>query len=965
MKQKHSISYCSLSSWFFLLMLLFVSACGGDDSPTSRVPVLTINPASGESSTQATLQGYVEDNGSRISECGFLVNENKGLLEKTGLDAGSKHVASRSADGTVKLQISNLTPNTTYYYCLYVLSGNTPIKSAISTFKTAEIGVPTFSDVQVVGEVGDTELKVSCRVTSDGGQAMQTLLFDYKLASESVFIKNLKVNKYDEGSTDNTFTGTINGLEPDTEYHIRASGSNGVKEGTSAILSVKTSSKSRPTVSILEIPDNNVGANYVTVSGKIENTGASAITERGFLIGTVSTPEVGSDGVTKVDVQAATNDFSATIENLSPATTYYVRAFAANNPYGSKTQYGYSEVKTITTKALSTPTFGTFSEQLVGTSLKVSCTVNNNGVKILEKGFCYSKTNQKPEVDNTANTIKAEDVMEATFPIEENTTYYIRAYVKYNLTGKEETLYSETHTSQKHTYTRPVFTETSSSDVSYTSAKLKAVLVDNGVTITEKGFFWGKTDKPDGTLLVTGNEFELTLTDLNPGTTYYFQPYVKITLAGKDETVKGETVASFTTLSVTKPELGAVNASQSNNVLQLSCPVTTEGVNATESGFCWSRSNTEPDVNNNTCVKGTIADGYLTASMNVEEYKTYYIRAYVKFTVVGMTDVVYSSSKRVDTQIFAKPTFSNVAHSEVTQTSAKLSALISPNGMTISEKGFVWGTTTNPTTKTKVTTDEYEVSLTGLTANTTYYYKAYATYKLGDKDETSYSEEKSFTTAGIRGATLTNPTVSDITFTTATVASSMTDQGDGELTKKGFCWIEGNATPTIENCTGTKELAADAEFKHLITGLAHGKKHTVRAYVVTQGSGQTLVSYSNATEFTTVAMTLATVDTPKEVEVTQAQFKVSSSVTNPGNTDVTEVGFCWSDQDVKPESMANKVKATQDDFVLTVSEGLKAGGTYYIYAYAVNSAGTAYSGKCTVTLKSIPGQGDNPYPGKE
>ena len=965
MKQKLLASFCGIRYWISLLVLLLVAACSGDDAPTSRIPELSISSASGVTTTQATLEGHVVANGSNISECGFLVNTEKGVLEKSGLDTGSKRVASRSSDGSVKLQISNLSANTTYYYCLYVLSGNTPIKSPIQSFQTAEIGKPVFSDVELVGDVSDTELTVRCRVKSDGGQAMQTLRFEYKLASESVFVKNVKVDKYDEGSTDNTFTGTITGLDPDTEYHIQASGSNGVKEATSAILAVKTVSKTRPTVSIYEIPDNNIGANYISVSGRIENTGASSITERGFLIGTVSTPEVGSEGIMKVDVQAATNEFSATIEGLAPATTYYVRAFAANNPYGSKTQYGYSEVKTVTTKALSTPSFSALTEQLVGTSLKVACTIQDNGVRILEKGFCYSKTNQRPEADNTANTIKAEEAMEATFPIEENTTYYIRAYVKYNLTGKEETLYSETHTSQKHTYARPVFTETSSSNVSYYSAKLKAVLVDNGVTINEKGFLWGKTDKPEAILPVTGNEFEATLTDLQAGTTYYFQPYVKITLAGKDETVKGESVASFTTTSVTKPELGAVNSSQSNNVLQLSCPVTTEDVNVAESGFCWSRSNTEPDVNNNTCVKGAIADGYLTASMNVEEYKTYYIRAYVKFTVAGMTDVEYSSSKRVDTQAFAKPTFSNVAHSGVTHTSAKLSALISPNGMTISEKGFVWGTKTNPTTKAPVTTDEYETTLTALSANTTYYYKAYATYKLGDKDETAYSDEKSFTTPSIRGASLTNPTVSDITFTTATVASSLTDQGDGEVTKKGFCWTEGNATPTIENCTGTQELAADAEFKHLISGLAHGKKHYVRAYVVTQGSGQTLVSYSNATEFTTATMTLATVDTPKEVEVTQSQIKVSSAVTNPGNTDVTEVGFCWSDQDVKPAEMTNKVKATQEEFVLTVSEGLKAGGTYYIYAYAVNGAGTAYSGKCTVTLKSIPGQGDNPRPGKE
>lgn len=609
MLQKRSIARCSVGLWVSLLTLLIVAACGGDDAPTSRIPELSINQVSGISSTQATLEGYVQTNDVHIARCGFLVNTERAVMD--GFDEASAYTATLNSDGTVKLQISSLTPETTYYYCFFLKSGSTTLKSAVSSFKTSAIAAPVFSNVQLV-EASETELTVRCQVVNTGGQSMSTFGFDYKLPSESVF-KHVPVNKFDAGSTDNTFTAVITGLEPGTDYHVRASGFNGVKNGYSdEVVTLTTSAKTSPTVSLNDIPDSEVGANYVFLSAQILNTGSSVITERGFLIAKISNPVVGASGVDKVVVNVDTNDFNTTIDNLSPTTTYYVRAFAANNPYGNKNQYGYSEVKEITTKAFVEPSFGDITEQLVGASLKVACNVNGNGVNILEKGFCYSKTNTNPEVDNTSNTIKAEDAMEVTFPIEENTAYYIRAYVKYSRNATEITAYSNTLTSQEYTFARPVFIETSYSNVTISEATLSAVFSSNGVTISEKGFVWGTSS------------------------------------------------------------------------------------------------------------------GQLTSSQKVE--------------------------------------------------------------------------------------GEFETTISNLSANTTYYFKAYAIYTLGDKDETLYSSEKSFTTQEIRGASVSNPTVSDITFTTATVTSTITNQGEGVVRSKGFCWIKTNGwyeyctIPTLSTCDGKARL---------------------------------------------------------------------------------------------------------------------------------------------------------------
>lgn len=71
----------------------------------------------------------------------------------------------------------------------------------------------------------------------------------------------------------------------------------------------------------------------------------------------------------------------------------------------------------------------------------------------------------------------------------------------------------------------------------------------------------------------------------------------------------------------------------------------------------------------------------------------------------------------------------------------------SDGGSTVTERGFVWGVSTNPTTSnSKVvvsgTTGSYTGTLTGLMSGTLYHYRAYATNSIG----TSYGADTTLTT---------------------------------------------------------------------------------------------------------------------------------------------------------------------------------------------------------------------------
>ena len=67
-----------------------------------------------------------------------------------------------------------------------------------------------------------------------------------------------------------------------------------------------------------------------TLNGKVDSNGGSAITERGFVYSTSNNLTPNTVGVTTIKATAGDGDFSVGISGLSPATTYYFKAYATN-----------------------------------------------------------------------------------------------------------------------------------------------------------------------------------------------------------------------------------------------------------------------------------------------------------------------------------------------------------------------------------------------------------------------------------------------------------------------------------------------------------------------------------------------------------------------------------------------------------------------------------------------------------
>jgi hypothetical protein len=131
-------------------------------------------------------------------------------------------------------------------------------------------------------------------------------------------------------------------------------------------------------------------------------------------------------------------------------------------------------------------------------------------------------------------------------------------------------------------------------------------------------------------------------------------------------------------------------------------------------------------------------------------YEIYIFRISGVILVVLSIFLIHSWKKDKPTS----PIITTTAISVITQTTATSGGNITNDGgASITVRGVCWSTTTVPTTilNTKTTnntgTGVFTSSITGLTAGTTYYVRAYATNSIG----TAYGTETSFTTLSIPG----------------------------------------------------------------------------------------------------------------------------------------------------------------------------------------------------------------------
>lgn len=399
--------------------------------------------------------------------------------------------------------------------------------------------------------------------------------------------------------------------------------------------------------------------------------------------------------------------------------------------------------------------------------------------------------------------------------------------------------------------------------------------------------------------------------------------------------------------------VNAVKTIQSSNVTQTSAEVsgnviTDNGSNLIAKGICYSTEN-NPNVNGAKVVfDSAILGSYSCTLTDLAPSTTYYARAYatnsygtaygaiISFTTLQATVPILSST---------------TAASLITATTASSGGTISNSGAsTITSRGVCYSSTvsvptiSDPKTNNGTGIGTFTSQLTGLTANTTYYIRAYATNSIG----TAYGDVKTFNTSVATIPTgVTTNTLSSITQNTASCGGNVTFDGGSAVTLRGVCWSSTNSSPTTAN-SKTTDGSGIGSFTSLLTALTPGTTYYVRAYA-TNGVG---TAYGVTRVFNTLAANPPSgITTVTISSITQNSALSGGIINNDGGASISAKGVCWSSTNTQPTILNSTVtnNGTGINSFSSNITGLNSGTTYYVRAYATNSAGTGYGNVISFT----------------
>jgi hypothetical protein len=368
--------------------------------------------------------------------------------------------------------------------------------------------------------------------------------------------------------------------------------------------------------------------------------------------------------------------------------------------------------------------------------------IHDGGYDIIEKGVCFSLT-PNPTIDSGNKVVNSENVQIFIAKIQnisESSTYFVRSFAK----NKKGVSYGESL--QFTTKGLGKVTTLDATNINTNNATLNGNAISNGQSnILSMGFFIGESqDKIDQKFNITTNvlgAFARQVVDLKINSIYYFRAYIETA----NGTSLGE-IKSFKTLSSVLPTVTTENPVPLSSI-SFNCTgnVTSAGSSpVTSRGICYSTT-PSPTTSSSTKYSGS-GVGQFTSTIDflTAGAVTYYIRAFA-ISNVGTSygnQVIFTTGNCI-------PSLSTVTPSSITQTSASSGgSLIANNGFNITSKGVVWSTSQNPTISLSTKTNNgsgsgsFTSQITGLTANTRYYIRSYATNSCG----TGYGLQESFTT---------------------------------------------------------------------------------------------------------------------------------------------------------------------------------------------------------------------------
>ena len=460
---------------------------------------------------------------------------------------------------------------------------------------------------------------------------------------------------------------------------------------------------------------------------------------------------------------------------------------------------------------------------------------------------------------------------------------------------------------------------------------------DGGTPVTARGVCWSTSPNPtvanDSTRNGVGpGAFTSNISGLLGSTTYYVRAYA-INTTG---VAYGNQII-FTTPVPTTPSLTttALSSITSVSVATGGSVINNGGAPITARGVVWDTL-ANPLVTKNRSINGSINNIFLDTIRGLAGSRLYYVRSYATNSV----GTAYGNQLVFTTLTPMVPSVTIHPIDSITNISARSGGAISSDGgAAVLSKGIVWSTFPNPTISNAKTTNGSGVApfvsqLTGLLGDSVYYVRAYATNAIG----TGYSAQLSFTAIAAVLASVTTTPVTSVTSNSAISGGNVTASGGGVISARGVVWNT-SPTPTLSHFKTTNGVGTGTFTSNLTSLTSPGTTYYVRAYV-TNNRG---TAYGNEVTFTSLAVP-PTVVTKPVTTITPTSAISGGTISLTGGAPHSEKGLVYGTAR-NPTILNSKISDNTAGLDWTTNiTGLTGNTKYYVRAYAINSAGTAYGG---------------------
>lgn len=304
------------------------------------------------------------------------------------------------------------------------------------------------------------------------------------------------------------------------------------------------------------------------------------------------------------------------------------------------------------------------------------------------------------------------------------------------------------------------------------------------------------------------------MSNLTPNTSYTV--YVRANCGG---TYSNWVSYTFTTLAntpatvVTSP---ATLVAQTTATLNGTITAGTEAITA--QGFEWKEASATTWTTVNAA--GTTISHNLTGLTASTAYEFKAFATTASGTVYGTTENFTTLAQGI-----TPPTVVTVAADQIAQTVATLNGTITEGTEAITAQGFEWKeTSATDWTIISVAGTAISHNLTGLTANTAYEFKSFATTASG----TVYGTTENFTTLAIVAPVVTTDSIANLEGRIVTLYGTIT-LGTETLTAQGFEWKEASAT----DWTNVDGILTGNVLSYELTDLTPNTAYNFRAYATT------------------------------------------------------------------------------------------------------------------------------------